>query len=59
MSKSERIIFYVEAALSVLILIGGVLQDDFDYILSAMLLFQTCIQVLILKKVLEIGEFYE
>ena len=59
MSKSERIIFYVEAALSVLILIGGVLQDDLDYILSAMLLFQTCIQVLILKKVLEIGEFYE
>lgn len=59
MSKSERIIFYVEAALSVLILIGGVLQDDFDYIIAALLLFQTSIQMFIFKKVLEIGEFYE
>lgn len=59
MNKTERTVFYVEAALVLLILIGGVLQDDFEYILAAMLLFQTCIQVFILKKVLEIGEFYE
>ena len=59
MNKMERTVFYIEAILSLLILAGGIVQNDFEYIIAALLLFQTSIQMFIFKKVLEIGEFYE
>jgi hypothetical protein len=59
MNKIERTVFYIEAILSLLILAGGVVQNDFEYVIAALLLFQTSIQMFIFKKVLEIGEFYE
>lgn len=59
MNKTERTVFYIEAILSLLILAGGVVQNDFEYVIAALLLFQTSIQMFIFKKVLEIGEFYE
>lgn len=59
MNKTEIIVFYIEAILSLLILVGGVVQNDFEYVIAALLLFQTSIHWFIFKKVLEIGEFYE
>lgn len=54
-----KIFFIIESMLALLIAIGGMIQDDFTYILASMMLLQCAIQMVILNMVSKIGEFYE